>query len=109
MRDHSYENEMDVECLSGCFMFFRSSVLQAVGGFDERFFMYLEDFDLSRRARRVARNVYYPHVKVIHEHRRAHRSSLRLLQAFGVSAFKFFNKWGWFERASSREGAVRHT
>jgi GT2 family glycosyltransferase len=106
MRDHSYEREMEPECLSGCFMFLRSSTLNDLGGFDDRFFMYFEDFDLSRRVRRVARNLYYPAVQVIHEHRRGHRRSLRLLGIFGLSAFRFFMKWGWFESAASRAGAT---
>ena len=38
MRDHDYDSEFEVECLSGCFMFFRCSVLAQLGGFDERFF-----------------------------------------------------------------------
>jgi GT2 family glycosyltransferase len=104
MRDQSYDREMDVECLSGCFMFFRSTVLQSLDGFDEQFFMYMEDFDLSRRARRIARNVYYPHVRVVHEHRRAHRHSIRLLRSFGVSLFKFFNRWGWLGRSRAEKG-----
>ena len=105
MRDCSYDDQLEVECLSGCFMFARSSVLQAIGGFDERFFMYMEDFDLSRRARRVARNLYHPNATVIHEHARGHRHSLRLLWAFGVSLVRYFSKWGWFEGRESRRGA----
>ena len=108
MRDHSYEREMEPECLSGCFMFFRSSTLEQTGGFDERFFMYLEDFDLCRRARRFGRNLYYPGLQVVHEHRRGHKDSLRLTLAFASSAIKYFNKWGWFEPLASRAGGRYH-
>jgi GT2 family glycosyltransferase len=104
MRDHSYDREFEVECLSGCFMFFRSRVLVETGGFDDRFFMYLEDFDLCRRSRRIARNLYYPGVRVVHEHRRGHRTSWRLRWAFARSALTYFGKWGWFETAASRQG-----
>jgi GT2 family glycosyltransferase len=97
-RDESYEDERAVECLSGCFMFFRSSVLQRIGGFDERFFLYLEDFDISRRAAAVARNLYYPKVHVTHVHERGHSKSLRLFFAVLASAIRYFNKWGWFEQ-----------
>jgi GT2 family glycosyltransferase len=104
MRDRSYDAEIEPECLSGCFMFLRASTLHKLGGFDERYFMYFEDFDLSRRVRQSARNLYYPAVRIMHEHRRGHRRSLRLLAIFGMSAWKFFNRWGWFENAASRDG-----
>jgi GT2 family glycosyltransferase len=101
MRDESYEHERAVECLSGCFMFFRSSVLQQIGGFDERFFLYLEDFDISRRAAAVATNLYYPGVQVVHVHERGHSKSVRLFLAVLASAIRYFNKWGWFEQSWS--------
>jgi GT2 family glycosyltransferase len=107
MRHHSYVEEVEPECLSGCFMFLRSDVLDRIGAFDERFFMYFEDFDLSRRVRQAAGNLYYPSVRVTHEHRSGHRRSLRLLLVFGMSAFMYFCKWGWWESSKSRDGADR--
>lgn len=98
MRDRSYDVQMDVPCLSGCFMFFRSSVLERLGGFDERFFMYMEDFDLSRRASIVGRNVYFPRATVVHGHSRGSYHSWRLLAIHIVSATRYFNKWGWLVR-----------
>jgi GT2 family glycosyltransferase len=95
MRDCPYDRQMDVECLSGCFMFFRSSVLAALQGFDERFFLYFEDFDLSRRARRMARNTYFPGAEVVHAYGGEHRRSLRVRMNFLASAIRYFNKWGW--------------
>ncbi len=99
MRDHSYEQPMEVPFLSGCFMFFRSSVLQRLDGFDERYFLYIEDLDLSRRAAGVARNLYVPQVQITHEAHRGAYKSLRLLRYFGVSVLRYFNKWGWFEQS----------
>lgn len=97
MRDHSYEAEMEPTFVSGCFMFFRTTVLQRLGGFDERYFLYLEDLDLSRRAGQIARNVYFPANHVIHIHQRGAHKSWRLLWHFGVSVLRYFCKWGWFE------------
>ena len=101
MRDCDYGQIMEVECLSGCFMMFRSSVLQELGGFDKRFFMYFEDFDLSLRAKRIARNVYLPLTYVVHERRSEHRRSWRLRIAFATSAIRFFATWGMFRRKSA--------
>ena len=99
MRDHSYDAPMEPPFISGCFMFFRSAVLQRLDGFDERYFLYLEDLDLSRRAAQEARNLYFPGCEVVHVHHRGAHKSLRLLGYFGASLVKYFNKWGWFERA----------
>lgn len=96
MRDQDYERTMEVPCLSGCFMFFRSSLLEALGGFDERFFLYFEDFDLSLRASARARNVYLPATNVVHERQSAHRRSWRMRFLFARSACQYFAKWGWF-------------
>jgi GT2 family glycosyltransferase len=100
MRDHSYEEEIEPPFVSGCFMFFRSAVLERLGGFDDRFFLYLEDLDLSRRAQQLARNVYFPGNHVIHVHHRGAHKSLRLLLYFGVSMVRYFHKWGWFQRVA---------
>lgn len=96
MRDCDYGQVMEVDCLSGCFMMFRSSVLCELRGFDEQFFMYFEDFDLSMRAKRIARNVYLPRTYVVHERHSAHRQSWRLRIAFAASAFRYFARWGMF-------------
>ena len=49
LRTSGYNRIMDVPYLSGCFMFLRTDALKQVGLFDERFFMYPEDIDLTRR------------------------------------------------------------
>ena len=67
LRDSGYDHTMMVPSLSGCFMLLRSGVLRRVGGFDEKFFMYLEDVDLCRRIGKIAETVYYPDVTVFHE------------------------------------------
>jgi GT2 family glycosyltransferase len=97
MRDYSYEEEMEPTFISGCFMFFRSAVLDRLDGFDERFFLYMEDVDLSRRAQELARNLYYPRNHVVHAHHGGAHKSLRLLLHFGASVLRYFDKWGWFD------------
>ena len=49
LKDYSLNQPYFVPYLSGCFMLFCSMALLKLGGFDERYFMYLENFDLSRR------------------------------------------------------------
>ena len=96
MRDHEYSKVIDAECLSGCFMFMRSSVLEKVGIFDERFFMYMEDLDLSRRISDQFICRYYPFVVICHEHKKSSFKMNKLFFVHMFSAIQYFNKWGWF-------------
>lgn len=84
-----------VPYLSGCFMLFRSECLIDLKGFDERFFMYMEDIDISRRCAEKYGNVYYPLAHIVHQHEQASYKSKQLLQAHLKSAIQYFNKWGW--------------
>lgn len=96
MKDIGYEDIYDVECISGCFMFCRTEVLKSVGGFDDRYFMYFEDFDLSRNIQKTGyRTVYYPFAKITHLWERASHKSIKMTLIHVFSAFKYFNKWGW--------------
>jgi hypothetical protein len=53
--------------VSGCFLLVTRELWNAVGGFDESFFMYGEDFDLCLRARRLgARPLFTPDATIIH-------------------------------------------
>lgn len=81
--------------VSGSFMLFRSECLLALGGFDERYFMYMEDIDLSRRCAVRFGTLYVPSAYVIHEHQQASYKNKVLLKAHIISAIKYFNKWGW--------------
>lgn len=96
LRFANYGNIMDVPYLSGCFMFIRTDALKRAGFFDERYFMYLEDTDLSRRIHKFYRVVYYPEVFVYHRHEKGSYRDWRLLKCHIISAIKYFNKWGWF-------------
>ncbi|WP_433704339.1 glycosyltransferase family 2 protein [Paraburkholderia sacchari] len=85
----------DPPIVSGCFMLFRSDVLKKLAGFDARYFLYFEDYDLSLRAHDVARVVYVPAVRVLHHGGGASRKGWAHIRMFVASAFKFFNHFGW--------------
>lgn len=90
-----YNQEMDVPYLSGCFMFFRTKALEKCNGFDEQFFMYPEDIDITRRIHRDYRTVYYPNVFVYHLHAAESYHSKKMLKIHIKNMCKYFNKWGW--------------
>jgi GT2 family glycosyltransferase len=96
MHASGYDRIMDVPALSGCFMLLRASVLRQVGGFDERFFLYMEDVDLSRRVGQVARTVYFPSVSITHGYQKGSYKNRTLLSHHIRSALRYFGKWGWW-------------
>jgi GT2 family glycosyltransferase len=83
----------DIEFATGCFMLLRTSAFVKLGGFDPRFFLYMEDADLSRRALALGRVVFYPGTAVIHRWARESHRSMRFLCLHLRSAAQYFKKW----------------
>ena len=86
----------------GCFMFIRSKCAQQIGGFDERFFMYPEDIDLSRRLREMNAVVYYPELSITHAHGKASYTDTRMLRIHASNMLRYFRKWGFLFDGSRR-------
>lgn len=82
--------------LSGCFTLFRVEYLKEIGIYDDRFFMYFEDWDLSRRMNMRYKTIYYPEVSVYHGYESGANKNRRLFKIFVNSAKLYFDKWGWF-------------
>lgn len=96
LKHKDYNQCMEVPNLSGCFMLMRCDALKYTGMFDDRFFMYLEDTDLSRRINQQFQTIYYPEVSIIHHYEKGSYKSNKLLLYHISSAFKYFAKYGWF-------------
>ncbi len=89
----------NVPNLSGCMLLLRTRHLLKIGGFDDRYFMYLEDVDLVRRLGDLGDTRYLPSVQVVHAYAKESYRNKRLLVYHIASAVKYFNKWGWlFDR-----------
>ena len=85
----------DVPLLSGCCILIRANAWRSVGGFDERFFLYFEDYDLCQRLRKQGRIVRDPSVTVVHHGGQAARKGWRHIRWFVGGGLRFFSKWGW--------------
>jgi hypothetical protein len=96
MAHTGYDRVMNVPFLSGCFMLFRTSALKEVGLFDEQFFLYAEDTDLSRRMHLQFDTLFFPDAEICHVHVRGSYKDFGLTLQNIKSAFQYFNKWGWF-------------
>ncbi len=99
--DHS--REMNIPYHQGSFMLFRTECFEKVGLFDESFFMYPEDIDITRRMHRHYRTMYYPGVTIVHAHRAESYKNKKMLKIHIFNMIKYFNKWGWiFDSERSR-------
>ena len=85
----------DIDLASGCFMMIRTPVFSKVGGFNERYFLYFEDFDLTLRLREYGRTVFNPAVEIVHHGGYAAGKGLRHVAMFMRSGIRFFNTHGW--------------
>nr|PZN83571.1 MAG: glycosyl transferase family 2 [Pseudomonadota bacterium] len=104
------DEPQDVPTVSGCFLMVRTELVRRLGGFDERYFMYMEDVDLVRRIGDTHRVVYDPTVSVVHGYGRGSYTNLKLLFYHVRSAIKYFCKWGWVidkERARRNKVVLR--
>ncbi|HCL83701.1 MAG TPA: glycosyl transferase family 2 [Chitinophagaceae bacterium] len=82
-----------VEVLSGAFMMVRKSILEKTGGFDEQFFMYGEDIDLSYRISQTGcRNYYVPGTTIIHFKGESTPKDLRHIKMFYAAMDLFMKK-----------------
>lgn len=108
LKNLSRDREIEAAYVQGSFMLIRAATLRDCGMFDERFFMYPEDIDLSRRiaASGKWKVVYSPRFEAVHTHAAASYRSLRMLGIHIVNMIRYFNKWGWmadaFRRCSNR-------
>lgn len=74
--------------MSGCCLLFRGATFARLGGFDPGFFLYFEDFELSRRAAALGVSAYCPTMRVSHF-------------GGGAAAKGWRHRW-WFVRSALR-------
>lgn len=95
LRFTGYDKIMNVPYLSGCFMLLRTEAVLKARLFDERYFMYPEDIDLTRTIHRDYLTLFFPDVTVVHDHARESYHSWHMTWVHMVNMCRYFNKWGW--------------
>lgn len=82
-----------VDILSGAFMMAKKEVLDRTGGFDEQFFMYGEDIDLSYRIQRAGfTNYYFSDCTIIHFKGESTRKDSKYVRQFYKAMVQFVQK-----------------
>lgn len=102
---HEYPNSMfrktfEPDWVAGIAMFFRKEILDKIGLFDERFFIFCEDMDICKRIRQAGWNAaYFTPAKIIHKRwttkktiEASHAFKKRLMHDLLESRFKYFRK-----------------
>lgn len=84
------------EWVAGMFMLFNAPTYKEIGGFDEGYFLYVEDVDICTRVWLSGKQVLaIPEVVVIHDAQRASRANLRFMRWHISGLIRYFIKyWG---------------
>ena len=95
MKDKDLTRPTEIEFCTGSFSAVDTAVFKAVGGFDERYFMYVEDADITQKARRKGLVYYLPQFTACHAWHRAPQKSLKPFLQQLKSMGRYFCKWGF--------------
>ncbi len=93
MADYNHNSTQVVDLITGAFMVMEKDLFNKINGFDERYFMFMEDFDLCRKVQDCGKKVvYYPEAQAVHYHKRLSEGAwFKLL----------FKKVSWFHLSSA--------
>lgn len=83
-----------VSFATGCFMFLSTTAYQQIGGFDKRYFLYMEDADLTREISKTGAVIYHPQYCVTHHWARESSKNFSRTKLHLKAVWKYFTKWG---------------
>ena len=95
MKDQDYTRAFQVPFGQGSFLVIKTELWKQIHGFDDSYFMYLEDADLCRRVNQVSQLLYCPDATVIHKWEKASHKNKKLFKIHTKSMVTYFRKWGW--------------
>ena len=95
-KNQNHKQSFSPHFVQGSFMLFKTEDLLRLEGFDERYFMYMEDVDICRKIDLSGkRKLYFPATEIIHTHRKGSSKEFRLFFIHISSIIKYFIKWGF--------------
>lgn len=95
MLDWDHSDVKEVDQIMGSFMFVRKDVLNQIGFFDERYWMYFEEVDLCLRIKKASwKIVHYPYVSAVHFLSKSSEQwgEIKKMNEFHRSLLKYFKK-----------------
>ena len=93
LQDMDYTKTFRVPFAQGSFLVIKTELFKALHGFDERFFLYMEDADLCKRVNATSTLLYCPDATVIHKWEKGSHKNLGLFKLHVSSMVKYFLKW----------------
>lgn len=98
--DKNLEEPFYVDYLTGCFHLYKTEDFIKIGGFDERYFLYMEDVDICKKVDEIGKKkMYYPKVHIYHVLKRGSSKNFKLFMRHTISMIKYFTKWGFSLKA----------
>tara|TARA_B110000003_G_scaffold42848_2_gene40204 strand:- start:10428 stop:11207 length:780 start_codon:yes stop_codon:yes gene_type:complete len=95
-RDKNLNNPFFAEYITGCFHLYNTNDFISLKGFDERYFLYMEDVDICRKIDVLGKKkLYYPNEEIIHLLKQGSSKKIRLFFIHFSSIIKYFMKWGF--------------
>jgi GT2 family glycosyltransferase len=95
-KDKNLNTPFIADYLTGCFHLYKTKYFIKVGGFDERYFMYMEDIDICKKIDAIGKQkLYYPYVEIIHILKQGSAKKTKLFFIHIISAIKYFLKWSF--------------
>lgn len=95
MLDEDLSKPTPIEFCTGSFFCIRTETFRKIGGFDEGYFMYVEDADITQKARREGLVYFLPQFSACHAWHRAPGRQLRPFIQQLRSMGRYFCKWGF--------------
>lgn len=95
MQEKDFENPFQVPFAQGSFLVIRTDIFKNISGFDDRYFMYLEDADLCRQVNSISQVMYCPNTTVIHKWEKGSHKNIKLFIIHLKSMLSYFMKWGF--------------
>ena len=95
-RDLDLNQAFFAEYITGCFHLYKTKDFVNLKGFDERYFLYMEDVDICKKIDLMGKKkLYYPQEEIIHVLKQGSSKSFKLFLRHTFSAIKYFLKWGF--------------
>ena len=94
-RDTNLTQSFYPDFIQGSFLLFKTNDFIKINGFDQRYFLYMEDVDICKKIDNIGkRKLYLPEVEIVHIYKRESSKKIGLFLTHLQSGFKYFLKWG---------------
>ncbi|WP_232829218.1 glycosyltransferase [Aureibaculum luteum] len=93
-RDKDLSQAFNPDFIHGCFLLFKTDAFIDLKGFDERYFLYMEDVDICRKMdQQDMKKLYFPDVEIVHVLKKKSLKNFKLFTYHTISVFQYFYKW----------------